>query len=161
VAATRGWAGERIGGKSALVTMLRQGFDWAYGKAVDGVPGLDGAEALAHRYARRHDSTDEAAAAPDPGAKRLRRHPRLSAGCGGFAVLPAALTANLASALYIQARLIAAIAHLRGHDVKSADVRALALACLAGSKAADTMKDTGVRFGTRLARDGAGWVSPV
>ncbi|HKS88968.1 MAG TPA: hypothetical protein VJR70_05975, partial [Stellaceae bacterium] len=64
-------------------------------------------------------------------------------------------------ALFIQARLIAAIAHLRGHDVQSDEVRRLALACLTGSKAADTLKDAGVRFGTRVARDTAGWVSPA
>ena len=71
------------------------------------------------------------------------------------------MPANIASAFYIQARLIAAIAHLRGHDVRTDEVRTLALGCLTGSKAADTLKDAGVRFGTRLARDGIGWVSPV
>lgn len=75
--------------------------------------------------------------------------------------LPAALSANIASALFIQARLVAAIAHLRGHDIASSEVRTLALACLTGAKAADTLKDAGVRFGTRLARDGIGWVSPA
>ena len=58
-------------------------------------------------------------------------------------------------------RLIAAIAHLRGHDIRSAEARALVLACLTGSKAADTMKDAGVRFGTRLTRDAVGWMSPA
>jgi uncharacterized protein (DUF697 family) len=75
--------------------------------------------------------------------------------------LPVAIPANLASALYIQVRLIAAIAHLRGHDIRSAEARALVLACLTGSKAADTMKDAGVRFGTRLTRDAVGWMSPA
>jgi uncharacterized protein (DUF697 family) len=82
-------------------------------------------------------------------------------GCGGFVALPVAMPANLASALYIQVRLIAAIAHLRGHDIRSAEARALVLACLTGSKAADTMKDAGIRFGTRLTRDAVGWMSPV
>jgi len=40
-------------------------------------------------------------------------------------------------------------------------VRALALACMTGSKAADTLKDAGVRFGTRLTRDAVGWASPA
>jgi hypothetical protein len=58
-------------------------------------------------------------------------------------------------------RLIATIAHLRGHDIRTAEARALVLACLTGSKAADTMKDAGVRFGTRLTRDAVGWMSPA
>ncbi len=67
----------------------------------------------------------------------------------------------MASAIYIQARLVAAIARLRGHDLGSSDVRTMALACLAGSKAAGTLRDAGARFGTRVTRDAAGWLSPA
>ena len=72
-----------------------------------------------------------------------------------------AIPANLASALYIQVRLIAAIAHLRGHDIRTPEVRGLVLACLTGSKAADTLKNAGARLGVRVTRDVAGWVSPA
>jgi uncharacterized protein (DUF697 family) len=82
-------------------------------------------------------------------------------GCGGFVALPIALPANLAGALYLQTRLVAAIAHLHGHDIRSAQVRMLVLACLSGSKAADTLRDAGIRFGTRLGRDTAGWAAPL
>jgi hypothetical protein len=40
-------------------------------------------------------------------------------------------------------------------------VRTLALACMTGSKAADTLKDAGVRLGTRMTRDALGWLSPA
>ena len=70
-------------------------------------------------------------------------------GIGGFVSLPIAIPANLASALYIQVRMIAAIAHLRGHDIRTPEVRGLVLACLTGSKAADTLKNAGVRLGVR------------
>jgi hypothetical protein len=56
--------------------------------------------------------------------------------------------------------LVAAIAHLRGHDIRSGRVRGLVLACLTGSKAADTLKDAGMRFGTRLAPDMLGSAAP-
>ncbi len=162
----RGWvARERpagaVGGSPMLVAVLRQGLDWAYNKAVDGVPGLDGAASLAARYAARHSDADAAVAALIARQTGLAGATGFVTGIGGFVALPAALPANLASALYIQARLIAAIAHLRGHDVRSDEVRTLALACLTGSRAADTLKDAGVRFGTRLARDGLGSVAPV
>jgi hypothetical protein len=57
--------------------------------------------------------------------------------------------------------MIAAIAHLRGHDVRTPEVRGLVLACLTGSKAADTLKNAGARLGVRVTRDVAGWVSPA
>ena len=160
VGAVRAWTDDRARG-GVVVTMLRQGFDWAYGKAVDGMPGLEGAEELAARYREQHATADEAVAALIAWQTGVAGAAGFVTGCGGFVALPVAMPANLASALYIQARLIAAIAHLRGHDLKSPDVRTLALACMTGSKAADTLKDAGVRFGTRMTRDVIGWASPA
>ena len=163
--AARGWtdAGstDKRAGGGVVAAMLRQGFDWAYGKAVDGLPGLDGAEELAARYRARHATADDAVAALIAWQTGLAGAAGFVTGCGGFVALPVAMPANLASALYIQARLIAAIAHLRGHDIRSDDARMLALACMTGSKAADTLRDAGVRFGTRMTRDVIGWASPL
>ncbi len=169
-AAARGWtarewrAPEWITGAArndTVAAMLRQAFDWAYERAVGDLPGLDGAASLAARYAGRHPDPDRAVAALIAWQSGVAGTAGFLTGIGGFVALPVAMPANIASALFIQARLIAAIAQLRGHDIKSDEVRALALACLTGSKAADTLKDAGVRLGTRVARDGAGWLSPV
>ena len=147
--------------RGPLVAVLLQGFDWAYDRAVEGIPGLDGAAELAAGYAARHPTQDAAVRALILRQSGIASVAGFLTGCGGFVALPVAMPANLASALYIQVRLIAAIAHLRGHDIRSAEVRGLVLACLTGSKAADTMRDAGVRFGTRLTRDVVGWVSPT
>ena len=158
----RNWVQVGAGGKSAaLFEMFLQGFDWAYGKAVDGLPGFDAAEALAAKYAARHGDPDAAVRALIAAQTGMAGTAGFLTGVGGFISLPAAIPANLASALYLQVRLIAAIAHLRGHDIRSPEVRGLVLACLTGSKAADTLKDVGVRFGTRMTRDVLGWASPA
>jgi uncharacterized protein (DUF697 family) len=158
----RGWAAGRAGGShGVIVATLAQVFDWAYGRAVDGLPGFDAAEALAAKYAVRHGSPDKAVKALINMQTGMAGTAGFVTGCGGFVALPVAIPANLASALYIQVRLIAAIAHLRGHDIRSPEVRGLVLACLSGSKAADTLKDAGVRFGVRVGRDAIGWVSPA
>jgi hypothetical protein len=141
--------------------MVMDLLDWGYERAVQGVPGLDGAEELARSYADRCATTDEAVAkliATQSGKAGLAG---FVTGCGGAISLPIAMPANLLGTLYIQLRLVAAIAHLRGHDLNSAEVRTLALACMTGSKAADTLKDAGVRLGTRLTRDALGWLSPA
>jgi uncharacterized protein (DUF697 family) len=158
----RGWvdAGAK-GSRVAAVGTFLQAFDWAYGRAVDGLPGFEAAEALAAKYAGRHDDVDAAVKALIGMQTRIAGTCGFVTGCGGFVALPVAIPANLASALYIQVRLIAAIAHLRGHDIRSPEVRGLVLACLSGSKAADTMKDAGVRFGVRMTRDVVGWISPA
>ena len=164
-ATARGWTARMWqgpgGGRDAALALLRQWFDWAYGRAIGGLPGLEGAEELAARYAERLGDADRAVNALIKWQSGAAAGAGFVTGIGGFVSLPVALPANIAGALYIQARLIAAIAHLHGHDIRSNEVRMLALGCLTGSKAAGTMKDAGVRFGTRLARDGFGWVSPV
>jgi uncharacterized protein (DUF697 family) len=76
----------------------------------------------------------------------------LVSGLGGVITLPVSIPANLVSVLYLQLRMIAAIAHLRGYDVRSEKVRGLAIACLVGSSATDILKDVGVNVGTRLTQ---------
>ncbi|HWB49473.1 MAG TPA: EcsC family protein [Stellaceae bacterium] len=146
---------------SPLAASLTQAFDWAYGKAVEGMPGFAGAEELAAEYAAKHGSTEHAVKAVIAAHTRMAGVAGFATGCGGFVALPVALPANLAGALYLQTRLVAAIAHLHGHDIRSARVRMLVLACLSGSKAADTLRDAGIRFGARLGRDAVGWAAPV
>lgn len=138
-----------------------QAFDWAYGKAVDGMPGFAGAEELAKEYATQRGSVDDAVKAVIATHVRMAGMTGFATGCGGFVALPIALPANLAGALYLQTRLVAAVAHLHGHDIRSPRVRMLVLACLSGSKAADTLRDAGIRFGTRLGRDAVGWAAPA
>lgn len=140
---------------------LRQAAGWVYDKAVDGVPGLDGAEELAASYLARYAAPEVAIAALIRDQTGKAGIAGFVTGCGGFAAWPIAMPANLVSALYIQLRLIAAIAHLRGHDIRSDKVRRMVLACLSGSKAADTLKDAGIRLGTRLTRDAVGWAGPA
>jgi uncharacterized protein (DUF697 family) len=125
------------------------------------LPGFEGAEALAAEYAKRHSSIDEAVKALIAWHSRVAATAGFVTGCGGFIVLPLALPANIAGTLYLQTRLVAAIAHLHGHDIRHPRVRMLVLACLSGSKAADTLRDAGVRFGTRLGRDAVGWAAPA
>jgi len=141
--------------------MVMDLLDWAYDRAVQGVPGLDGAEELAKDYAARCATSDEAVARLIASQTGRAGIAGFVTGCGGAISLPIALPANLLGTLYIQLRLVAAIAHLRGHDLQSAEVRTLALACMTGSKAADTLKDAGVRLGTRMTRDALGWLSPA
>jgi len=141
--------------------MVLDMLEWAYGRAIQGMPGLDGAEELAKSYAARYATTDEAVATLIAWQSGKAGVAGFVTGCGGAIAMPIAMPANLLSTLYIQLRLVAAIAHLRGHDLQSAEVRTLALACMTGSKAADTLKDAGVRLGTKLTRDALGWLSPA
>ena len=171
VGATVGGAANKLGSRvgewatrgagSALTAGFLQLFDWVYGRALDGLPGLDGAEELAAKYMARHPTCEAAIKALILSQTGLAGGAGFLTGIGGFVSLPVAIPANLASALYIQVRMIAAIAHLRGHDIRTPEVRGLVLACLTGSKAADTLKNASTRVGVRMTRDVAAWMSPA
>src|SRR4051794_15491155 len=96
---------------------LMQGVEWVYDRAVDGVPGLDGAEELAAHYRERHPTPDEAIAALIRDQTGKAGLAGFVTGCGGFTAWPIAMPANLVSALYIQLRPLPASAHLPGPDI--------------------------------------------
>ncbi|MGL6574119.1 EcsC family protein [Aeromonas hydrophila] len=71
-------------------------------------------------------------------------------GLGGIITMPVTIPANIASVMYVQIRMIAAIAHIGGHDIKDDRVKTLVYACLTGNAAKDIMKDIGIVVGTKL-----------
>ena len=73
------------------------------------------------------------------------------AGLGGLLVLPIAIPANVASVIYVQLRMIAAIAHINGYDVYSDQVRTIAYVCLTGSSATNILKNVGIKIGEKVA----------
>lgn len=72
-------------------------------------------------------------------------------GLGGVFTLPIAIPTNIASVLYVQIRMVAAIAVMGGYDIKDDRVKSLVYVCLCGSAVADTVKDVGVNLGTKLS----------
>ncbi|MNF94688.1 EcsC protein family protein [compost metagenome] len=68
--------------------------------------------------------------------------------------MPVAIPANLASVIYIQLRMIAAIAIMNGHDVKDDKVRSFVYASLCGNAAKDILKDVGIVVGKKMAEQG-------
>lgn len=71
-------------------------------------------------------------------------------GAPGLIALPATLPANLTLVLFIQLRLIAAIAYMGGHDPKSDRVKTLVLMCLTGNAASKIASSVGIQMGQKL-----------
>ena len=72
-------------------------------------------------------------------------------GLGGLLVLPVAIPAHVAGVIYVQLRMIAAIAHINGYDIYSDQVRTIAYACLTGSSAANILKNVGIKISEKMA----------
>lgn len=129
---------------------IMQALDWAYDKAINGVSGLDSASELADSYMKTNSS-------PVDMVNSLIRWQNTKAGTSGFLTglggiitMPVTIPANIASVMYVQIRMIAAIAHIGGHDIKDDRVKTLVYACLTGNAAKDIIKDAGIVIGTKL-----------
>ncbi|MEU8079253.1 EcsC family protein [Catellatospora citrea] len=71
-------------------------------------------------------------------------------GLGGFVTMPITLPANVAGALLINARLVGAIAYLRGYNISDPHVQTLITLATAGGTLASTLQGVGVKIGTKL-----------
>lgn len=138
--------------KSLTETTIMGALDWAYDKAVNGVPGLDSAQELAESYMNASGTRMEQ-------VNQLIRWQNAKAGTsgfltglGGFIVMPITIPANLASVFYVQVRMIAAIAHMGGLDLKTDQVRTLVYTCVAGNAVKDVLKDVGIQIGKKLSQ---------
>jgi hypothetical protein len=119
--------------------------EWAYEQAVSGVRGTGTAQELAEEYLANE------AGNPLNAANSLIRWQNTKAatagfltGLGGILTLPVTIPANVASMLYLQLRMIAAIAHMGSHDIRDPRVKGLIFASLTGTAATQVLKDAGL-----------------
>jgi hypothetical protein len=132
---------------------LARALDWAYERSIEGLPGLGSAHALAAACVVADDD-------PEARVERLIRQQLARAGAIGFLAgaagtisLPVAVPANVAALLFVQIRLVAAIAALGGHDLGDPRVRRLVYLCLTADAAPALLTDAGVVVGQRLTRE--------
>lgn len=69
---------------------------------------------------------------------------------GGIITLPIALPANITSVLYLQLKMIAAIAVLCGYDPRNDRVKTILLLCLFTDSIKDICKKKGIDFTTKM-----------
>lgn len=141
-------------------SVIMKALDWAYDKAVNGIPGMSTAEELALEFlSSQTEGVDENDRIYNAANSLIRWQNTKAAttgfltGLGGLMTLPVTVPANLGCVFYIQLRMIAAIACMGGYNVKDDRVQTLAYVCLTGSSAADIIKQVGVKVGNNLAKN--------
>ena len=128
-----------------------QAMNWAYDKAVNGVPGLDSAEELAACYLKKEGSLKEQINSLIRWQNTKAGTTGFVTGLGGMLTMPATLPVNITSVLFIQIRMIAAIAKMCGFDLKDDKVQTLVYVCLVGSSSSEIIKDLGIQISGKLA----------
>ena len=129
---------------------IMRALDWAWARAAKGLPGQDSAEELASRHRDPSVPLETRLTAIMKSHRRQAAAAGFLTNVGGLALLPAALPANLAGTLFIQLRMVQAMALVCGHDLSDNRVRALCGLCLCGSKAAEVAGAAGAKFGVKI-----------
>lgn len=132
------------------------------GKVVDdGLGPVQGSRLYAEdRLERARRGGRSEAAAADVAIKTLIRESVAAAGTtgfvtglGGLVTLPVTLPANLAGNLAINARMVGAIAHLRGYPIEDPHTRTVILLTVAGSNLQAAASELGVQVGKQVAKE--------
>lgn len=132
-------------------TVIMKTLDYAYDKAVNGVSGFDSAQEMAENYMAKGGKKIDMANSLIRWQNTKATTSGFLTGLPGVIAMPITIPTNIASVLYVQVRMIAALAHLGGHDVKDDKVKSLVYLCLAGNGAKDIIKDIGIVIGKKVA----------
>ena len=129
--------------------------DACYQAALDGIPKVSSSvDTLVDDYRGKSETTAEA-------AKKLISNQLIKcstsgflSGVGGALTLPvtvAAVSANIGSVIYMQMRMVAALAQMGGYDIHSDQVQTTVYVCLTGKAMSDILKSAGIKTSERLA----------
>ena len=129
---------------------MMQVLEWGYEKAIQGLPGMESAEELAKRYLEKYDTFDEAIDTFINWQCAKCATSGFITGLGGLLTLPVAIPANISSVIFVQIRMIATIAKMRGYNLKDDQVKTLVFVALTGQAATDILKQAGITIGSKV-----------
>lgn len=138
-------------GTELTPSKVQQLMDWTYEKVLNGLPGTRSIYQIVADY-----STEDKESA----IKSLVHVQTLKTtlagfltGLGGLITLPVAVPADIASSMYVNMRMVGAIALLRGYDLKNDKVRTMVFATITGETIKDAIKAVGVKTGEKMAKE--------
>jgi hypothetical protein len=129
-------------------------FSWLdslYLQAIKGGLGTDSAKELAHHYLSIFPDTQQAAENLILWESSKAATSGFITGLGGVVTLPVTLPVSLTGLLFIQFRMIAAIAILGDHSPDDIRTRHLIYVCLGGSVAKELLQNAGLHLFRQLS----------
>ncbi|MDM2937018.1 MULTISPECIES: EcsC family protein [Citrobacter] len=131
---------------------IMQALNWAYEKALTGtIPGTDSSYEMAENYRKGEDNLEAKVNSLIRWQNTKSATTGFVSGLGGIITMPVAIPASIATVIFVQIRMITAIAIMGGYDVKDDRVKALVYSCLAGNAAKDILKGTGIIIGSKMS----------
>lgn len=130
---------------------IQKALDTCYEKSLHGIQNVSKpVTVMMDEYLDKYSSKDEA-------IKKFLKVQLLKCstsgfvtGFGGVLTLPISIPANVSSVLYVQIRMISALAYASGLNLNSDEVQTFVYACLAGVSLNNVAKQFGIKFGNKL-----------
>lgn len=138
--------------EKTLITQeqMMEVLDKCYEGAMNGLPGSKSCDVLANDYLSKYkDSTVAAKKLIDTQVAKCTTSGFVTS-FGGLITLPVAVPANIASVLYVQMRMIGALAVIGGYDLKDDEVQTMVYLCLVKSSVTDVCKSAGVQVANKM-----------
>lgn len=140
----------KITTKSGIISKV---LEWTYARAINGFGGADSAYQLANDYLKTKESIDHQVDQLIKWQVTKAASSGFLTGLGGWAIMPFTLPANIASVMYIQVRMICAIAYMGGHDIQSDQVKSVIYVCMLGNGTKEVFKEIGIKAGEKFVRN--------
>ncbi|QIK58501.1 EcsC family protein [Dysgonomonas sp. HDW5A] len=135
--------------KSGMVSKV---LEWTYARAINGFGGVDSAYQLGNDYLNSKGTLDQQVDQLIKWQVTKAASSGFFTGLGGWAIMPFALPANIASVIYIQVRMISAIAYMGGHDIQSDQVKSIIYVCMLGNGTKEIFKEMGIKAGEKFVK---------
>lgn len=125
--------------------------DTLYERCLNGVPKVSkSVEELANDYTKKYGYTDKAIDKLIQNQLSKNTLNGFVTSFGGFITMPVTLPANITSVLYVQMRMIAAIAIIRGYDLNDDEVQTFVYGCMVKKAMTDALKQAGVQTANKV-----------
>ena len=123
-----------------------------YGDVTGALPIVGSAQDLANDYLKKDGTLDEKIDSLIRWQVTKAAFTGFATGVPGGFIMAVTIPAGIASALYVQTRMAAAIAYMRGYDTNSDQVKTFAICCLVGDGAMTLLKDAGAQIAMGAAK---------
>jgi hypothetical protein len=127
--------------------------NWIADVGIDGFGILQSAEQVAEDHRSQTKSVEDAINSVILWRTTHAAGTGFVTGLGGIATLPIAIPASMAASYALGANTAAAVAQLRGYDIRSDQVRTMILLCLIGEAGEAIHRNAGIQIGNKLLKN--------
>ncbi len=127
--------------------------EWIINTGINGTEFLPSAEQVSKDYRSKSANIEDAINSLIAWNTVYAAATGFVTGLGGIATLPIAIPVDLIANYAIAASTVSTIAHLRGYDIQSEQVKTVVLLCLIGETGEKILQKVGIEAGNKFAQN--------